>query len=74
MECGAAEVSGLSRLTRSTADHVLLSLPVMDEDRLNALIGDCADAGFTELMLMSDARAVSPPKGWLSKISKGVAA
>lgn len=74
VECGAVDVAGLMRLTRSPAEPVLLSMPVMDDARLTALIGDCADAGYTELMLMSDKRAVSAAKGLRAKIKRGVAA
>lgn len=74
VECGAAGVEGLQRLTRSTSDHVLISLPVMDEDKLTAVIGDCADAGYAELLLLSDARAVSAPRKRRARPAKGVAA
>lgn len=74
VECGAVDVAGLSRLTRSPAEPILLSMPVMDDASLTAVIGDCADAGYTELMLMSDKRAVSTPKGWRGKMRRGVAA
>ena len=73
VECGPANVEGLARLTRSTSEHVILSMPKPDETMLAQLINDCAEAGYTELMLMSDPRAVAP-KGWLGRTAKGAAA
>lgn len=74
VECGSAGVEGLQRLTRSTSDTVLISMPVLDDDRLTTLIGDCADAGYGELMLLSDSRAVSAPRKRRPRLARGVAA
>ncbi|MBB4067116.1 GumC family protein [Gellertiella hungarica] len=73
VECGQTTVEALARLTRNPSEHIVLSMPVPDEEMLATLIGDCADAGYSELMLMADPRATAP-KGWLSRMSKGQAA
>nr|WP_316653531.1 Wzz/FepE/Etk N-terminal domain-containing protein [uncultured Gellertiella sp.] len=73
VECGPADVRVLAGLTRNRSENIILSMPKPDEAMLTTLINDCAAAGYTELMLMSDPRAVSP-RGWFSRFGKGVAA
>lgn len=73
VECGPANVEGLARLTRNTSENVIISLPNPDETILEDLISACAEAGYSELILMSDPRAVAP-HGWTSRRTKGVAA
>ncbi len=73
VECGPADVAGLARLTRNTSEHIVISMPKPDEDTLSALINACAEAGYNELMLMSDPRATAP-QGWLSRLTRGQAA
>lgn len=73
VECGPAEVQGLARLTRNTTEHIVISMPKPEEATLEDLIKACADAGYSELMLMCDPRAVAP-KGLIARRTKGVAA
>jgi exopolysaccharide transport family protein len=74
VECGPADAAGLARLTRNTSDHVVISMPKPDEALLSELINACAEAGYGELMLMSDPRAAAP-QGWFSRFSsRGAAA
>lgn len=73
VECGPADVAGLARLTRNTSEHIVISMPKPDEEILSGLIDACAEAGYNELMLMSDPRAAAPD-GWLSRLTRGVAA
>lgn len=73
VDCGPADVDGLARLTRNTSEHIILSMPKPDEETLSALITACADAGYEDLMLMSDPRAEAP-KGWFARAVRGAAA
>ncbi|MDR6759584.1 uncharacterized protein involved in exopolysaccharide biosynthesis/Mrp family chromosome partitioning ATPase [Mycoplana sp. BE70] len=53
VECGAAEVEGVRRLTRSGTAEIILSIPDADEDRLVELINAFGDAGYSEIVLMT---------------------
>ena len=53
VECGAAEVEGIRRLTRAGEAEIILSIPGADEDRIVELIGAFGDAGYSEIMLMT---------------------
>ncbi|MFD1327109.1 Wzz/FepE/Etk N-terminal domain-containing protein [Mycoplana ramosa] len=59
VECGAAEVEGVRRLTRSGKAEIILSIPGADEDRLVELIETFGDAGYSEIVLMTG--SVHPP-------------
>ncbi|MBB3657518.1 exopolysaccharide transport family protein [Rhizobium sp. BK650] len=65
VECGAADVAGVSRLTRSKEIEVILSLPVIDETAFVGLMQDFQTAGYERVVLMSggeEAAARSPAR------------
>lgn len=53
VECGAADVAGISRLSQSKDVEVVLSLPHVVEDEFVALMTDLQDAGYERVVLMS---------------------
>lgn len=59
VECGAAEVEGVRRLTRSDQAEIILSIPGADEDRLVEMITEFGEAGYAEIMLMTSGAEVT---------------
>ncbi|NTI15309.1 chain-length determining protein [Agrobacterium rhizogenes] len=57
VECGAADVSGVARLTRSKDTEILLSMPEPDEDQFMASMTEFQKAGYEHIILMSGWRA-----------------
>jgi Mrp family chromosome partitioning ATPase len=53
VECGAADVAGVSRLTRSKEIEIILSLPEIDEAAFVGLMQDFQSAGYERVVLMS---------------------
>ncbi|WP_454848976.1 GumC family protein [Rhizobium binxianense] len=53
VECGAADVAGVSRLTQSKDVEIILSLPKCDEDQFVSLMSDFQRAGYERIVLMS---------------------
>lgn len=53
VECGAADVVGVSRLTQSRDVEIILSLPKCDEDQFVSLMSDFQRAGYERIVLMS---------------------
>ncbi|MBB3978155.1 exopolysaccharide transport family protein [Rhizobium azooxidifex] len=53
VECGPADVAGVHRLTPSGQAEIILSIPGADEDRVVDTIGRFADAGYSEIVLMT---------------------
>ncbi|MBB3591680.1 exopolysaccharide transport family protein [Rhizobium sp. BK529] len=53
VECGAADVAGVSRLTRSKEIEVILSLPEIDESAFVGLMQNFQSAGYERVVLMS---------------------
>ncbi|MCV3738226.1 Wzz/FepE/Etk N-terminal domain-containing protein [Rhizobium sp. TRM96647] len=53
VECGPADVAGVHRLTPSGQAEIILSIPGADEDRVVETIGRFADAGYSEIVLMT---------------------
>ncbi|MDO3432180.1 Wzz/FepE/Etk N-terminal domain-containing protein [Rhizobium sp. CBN3] len=53
VECGAADVAGISRLTRSRDVEIVLSLPEMDETIFVTLMTEFQTAGYERVVLMS---------------------
>jgi Mrp family chromosome partitioning ATPase len=53
VECGAADVAGVSRLTQSKDVEIILSLPKCDEDQFVSLMADFQRAGYERIVLMS---------------------
>lgn len=53
VECGPADVAGVHRLTPSGQAEIILSIPGADEDRVVETIGRFAEAGYSEIVLMT---------------------
>lgn len=53
VECGAADVAGVSRLTRSRDVEIILSLPEVEEAIFVALMTEFQAAGYERVVLMS---------------------
>ena len=53
VECGPAEMSGLSRLTRAQSAEIILSVPEFEEADIAALVGRFEEAGYRNLLVMS---------------------
>jgi len=53
VECGAADVAGVSRLTRSRDIEIILSLPEIEEAAFVGLMQDFQGAGYERVVLMS---------------------
>jgi uncharacterized protein involved in exopolysaccharide biosynthesis/Mrp family chromosome partitioning ATPase len=53
VECGAADVASVSRLTRSKQIEIVLSLPEIDEAAFVNLMQDFQGAGYERVVLMS---------------------
>lgn len=53
VECGAAEVTGVHRLTPFGEAEIILSIPGADEDHVVDVIGAFAEAGYSEIVLMT---------------------
>ncbi len=53
VECGAADVASVSRLTRSKQIEIILSLPEIDEAAFVSLMQDFQGAGYERVVLMS---------------------
>ncbi|MBX4910485.1 MULTISPECIES: Wzz/FepE/Etk N-terminal domain-containing protein [Rhizobium] len=53
VECGAADVAGVSRLTRSRDVEIILSLPRLEETIFVALMTEFQAAGYDRVVLMS---------------------
>jgi len=60
VECGAAEVEGVRRLTRDQQIDIILSLPGAEEDEVVDLLTAFGDAGYSEIVLMTG-EAKEPP-------------
>lgn len=72
VECGTANAEALGRFTRHTSEHIILSMPAMDEEQLQTVVEECTEAGYSDFMLLSDPRAESP-KSWFSRKGKSAA-
>ncbi|MBX5083722.1 chain-length determining protein [Rhizobium lentis] len=57
VECGAADVAGVSRLTHSRNVEIILSLPQLEETIFVALMTEFQAAGYERVVLMSDGQA-----------------
>ncbi len=62
VECGAAEIASLSRLTRNEDAEIILSVPRLDDDELAELVLDYEEAGHRNLLIMSDAIDIGSAK------------
>jgi len=61
VECGAAEVSGVARLTRSKETEIILSMPQPDEKQFIAAMTEFQKAGYEHIILMSGWREEHDP-------------
>jgi Mrp family chromosome partitioning ATPase len=61
VECGAAEVSGVARLTRSKETEIVLSMPEPDESQFIAAMTEFQKAGYEHIILMSGWREEHDP-------------
>lgn len=53
VECGAADVAGVARLTRSKDTEIILSMPQPDEDHFLAAMTEFQKEGYEHIILMS---------------------
>ncbi|GAC1042594.1 GumC family protein [Rhizobium sp. No.120] len=61
VECGAAEVSGVARLTRSKETEIILSMPEPNESQFIAAMTEFQKAGYEHIILMSGWREEHDP-------------
>jgi exopolysaccharide transport family protein len=61
VECGAAEVSGVARLTRSKETEIILSMPEPDESQFISAMTEFQKAGYEHIILMSGWREEHDP-------------
>jgi hypothetical protein len=60
VECGAADVAGVSRLTRSKDVEIILSMPEVLEDEFVHAMTEFEKAGYQRVVLMSGGEAAEP--------------
>jgi hypothetical protein len=53
VECGAADVAGVSRLTESKTVEIILSMPEIVDDEFVAAMTSFEEAGYDRVVLMS---------------------
>ncbi|MGO7373887.1 hypothetical protein ACCT04_34370, partial [Rhizobium ruizarguesonis] len=58
VECGSADVAGVSRLMRSRDVEIILSLPEVEETIFVALMTEFQAAGYGRVVLMSGGEGV----------------
>ncbi|MGO7334976.1 GumC family protein [Rhizobium leguminosarum] len=63
VECGSADVAGVSRLTRSRDVEIILSLPEVEETIFVALMTEFQAAGYERVVLMSGGEAAEQTLG-----------
>ena len=61
VECGAAEVSGVARLTRSKDTEIILSMPEPEEGQFIAAMTEFQKVGYEHIILMSGWREKHDP-------------
>ncbi|MDL2404611.1 Wzz/FepE/Etk N-terminal domain-containing protein [Rhizobium calliandrae] len=61
VECGAADVSGVARLTRSKDTEIILSMPEPDENQFITAMSEFQKAGYEHIILMSGWREEQGP-------------
>ncbi|AVA21064.1 Wzz/FepE/Etk N-terminal domain-containing protein [Rhizobium sp. NXC24] len=61
VECGAADVSGVARLTRSKDTEIILSMPEPDENQFMTAMTEFQKAGYEHIILMSGWRQEHGP-------------
>lgn len=55
IECGPAEISGISRLTRDETPEIILSVPGFKDEDVAKLVVDFEGAGYRNLLIMTEA-------------------
>ena len=60
VECGAADVAGVSRLTRSKDVEIILSMPEVLEDEFVTAMTEFEKAGYQRVVLMSGGETAEP--------------
>jgi Mrp family chromosome partitioning ATPase len=60
VECGAADVDGVARLTESKDTEIILSMPDPDEEQFIQAMQEFQKAGYEHLILMSGWRKNAP--------------
>ncbi|QRM42350.1 Wzz/FepE/Etk N-terminal domain-containing protein [Rhizobium sp. BG4] len=60
VECGAADVAGVSRLTRSKDVEIILSMPEVLEDEFATAMTEFEKAGYQRVVLMSGGESAEP--------------
>ncbi|MBP1843534.1 exopolysaccharide transport family protein [Rhizobium petrolearium] len=55
IECGPAEISGISRLTRNETPEIILSVPGFKDEDVAKLVVDFEGAGYRNLLIMTEA-------------------
>ena len=60
VECGAADVAGVSRLTRSKDVEIILSMPEVLEDEFVTAMIEFEKAGYQRVVLMSGGESAEP--------------
>ncbi|WP_413709242.1 GumC family protein [Rhizobium sp. Rhizsp82] len=60
VECGAADVAGVSRLTRSKDVEIILSMPEVLEDEFVTAMTEFEKAGYQRVVLMSGGESAEP--------------
>ncbi|NEH43068.1 chain-length determining protein [Rhizobium leguminosarum] len=63
VECGSADVAGVSRLTRSRDVEIILSLPEVEETIFVALMTEFQAAGYERVVLMSGGKGAEQALG-----------
>lgn len=57
VECGAADLGSLGRITRSKQTDIILSVPGMDDEKLAAFIVEVEAEGFEHVLVMTGSEA-----------------
>ncbi|MGK6312860.1 GumC family protein [Neorhizobium sp. DT-125] len=55
IECGPAEISGISRLTRNEMAEIVLSMPGFKDEDVATLVTDFEAAGYRNVLIMTEA-------------------
>ncbi|EUB94974.1 lipopolysaccharide biosynthesis protein [Rhizobium sp. CF080] len=55
IECGPAEIAGISRLTRNAMAEIILSVPGFKDEEVAELVTDFEAAGYSNLLVMAQA-------------------
>ncbi|WP_117194097.1 GumC family protein [Rhizobium terrae] len=62
IECGPAEIAGISRLTRNAMAEIVLSVPGFSDEDVAKLVTDFEEAGYSNLLVMAETGDRHSPK------------